>query len=125
MKKVIGTVTDKLKQFRHMRSFLNTKAALMMYKEMLLPILEYGDIFLSATTAENRKRLQILQNKGVRCALSRSSDYSSSDLHKEANLLKSKFRREQHLMNFMFNQVLNLINHKHRPATAATTRSQS
>ena len=125
VKKIIGTVTDKLKQFRRMRSFLNTKAALMVYKGMLLPILEYGDIFLSATTAENRKRLQILQNKGLRCALRRSSEYNSSDLHKEANLMKLKFRREQHLLNFMFDQALNSINHKQRPATAVTTRSQS
>ena len=46
----------------------------MVYKSMLLPILEYGDVFLSATigpcaTVVNRKRLQLLQNKGLRCAL--------------------------------------------------------
>ena len=53
------------------RNFLNTKAAIMVYKGMLLPILEYGDILLSATSNVNKKRLQILQKKGLRCALNK------------------------------------------------------
>ena len=48
--KLIAGVTAKLKQFRRMRGFLNSKAALMVYKNMLLHILEYGDLFLSSTT---------------------------------------------------------------------------
>ena len=67
--KTICTVTAKLKQFQRMRGFLSTKAALMVYKNMMLPVLEYGDVFLTAATLLNRKRLQILQNKGLRCAL--------------------------------------------------------
>ena len=39
---------------------VSPKAALMVYKNMLLPMLEYGDVFLSATTNVNRKRLQTL-----------------------------------------------------------------
>ena len=58
--RLISTVTTKMKQFRRMRGFLSTKAALMVYKNMLLPMLEYGDVFLSATTNVNRKRLQTL-----------------------------------------------------------------
>ena len=48
--KFISSVTPKLKQFQQMRSFLNTKAALIVYKNMLLPMLEYGDVFLSAAS---------------------------------------------------------------------------
>ena len=62
--KVITKVSLKLKQFRRMHYLLNTKAAVLVYKNMILPMLEYGDIFLVGATAENRKRLQILQNKG-------------------------------------------------------------
>ena len=86
VKKVISTASSKLKRFRRMRSFLNVKAATMVYKDTILPLLEYGDIFLSATTAVNRKRLQILQNKGLRCALNKGLDTSNIELHKEANL---------------------------------------
>ena len=72
VERTIRNVTAKLKQFKRMRSFLNSRAALMVYKNMLLPILEYGDIFLSATTNLNKGRLQILQNKCLRCALGKT-----------------------------------------------------
>ena len=38
--KIIDSVTGKLKQFRRMRKFLTAKAAIMVYKGMLLPLLE-------------------------------------------------------------------------------------
>ena len=59
VKKVISTVSGKLKQFQRMRSFLNVRAATLVYKSMILPLLEYGDIFLSATSLMNRKKMQI------------------------------------------------------------------
>ena len=50
IKKLIASVSAKLKQFQRMRSFLTVKAAVLVYKSMLLPIIEYGDIFLSAAS---------------------------------------------------------------------------
>ena len=52
--KIIASASSKLKQFQRMRSFLSTKAALLVYKSMLHPILEYGDILLNAASAQNR-----------------------------------------------------------------------
>ena len=123
--RTIGIVTAKLKQFQRMRSFLNTKAALMVYKNMLLPILEFGDVFLSAATCLNRKKLQILQNKGLRCALGRDIETSTIDLHEEARLLQLKYRREQHLMNFMYDQAQNPNMLKSRSKSAMRTRSSN
>ena len=81
-------VIDKLKQFQRMRSFLTVKAAVLVYNSMLLPILEYGDLLLSAASALNRKKLQSLQNKGLRCALNKGLDCGSAELHTEARLCK-------------------------------------
>ena len=53
--KIIGLGTNKLKQLHRMRGFLSKKAALMVYKEMILPHLEYGYVFLHAASAENPK----------------------------------------------------------------------
>ena len=102
--KLIGTATAKLKQFQRMRNFLDVKAALLVYKSMLLPILEYGDILLTATLNVNKKRLQILQNKGLRCALNKGIETSTDELHEKAKLLRLKYRREQHLMSFLYDQ---------------------
>ena len=59
VQKVISNVTAKLKQFRRMRIFLSTQAANLVYTNRILPILEYGGIFMVGTNVTNRKRLQI------------------------------------------------------------------
>ena len=123
LNKTIGSVSGKLKQFRRMRGFLNTKAAVMVYKSMLLPILEYGDIFFCAASVANKKRLQTLQNKALRCALGRGLETSTEQLHAEAGILKLKYRREQHLLNYMFDRAQNHT--LHMPKSSIKTRSQN
>ena len=122
--KIISSISCKLKQFQRMRNFLNARAAMLVYKSMLLPILEYGDIFMSAATLKNRKKLQVLQNKGLRCALNRGIETSTNELHADANLLKLKHRRRQHLLNFMFDKTQNSSCLKIRDKNVAITRSQ-
>ena len=104
VQKLISQVSGKLKQFRRMRCFLNSTAAMLVYKNMLLPIIEYGDILLTACSFENKRRLQVLQNKGLRCALNKPRDdfTSTADLHDEAHILKLKYRRDEHILNIMF-----------------------
>ena len=100
--KVVALASAKVKQLKRMRKFLNTKAAMLVYKNMILPILEYGDIFLVAASKDNRRKLQTLQNKALR-VIHRVDKYYESDLiHTESNLLKLKYRREQHLLQFMY-----------------------
>ena len=123
VKGVVALTSGKLKQFQRMRSFLSKKAAIMVYKSMLLPLLEYGDVFLSAASLEDRKRLQTLQNKGLRCALNKGIETSSEELHLEAGLLKLKFRREQHVLNYMFDISRVPGMQKKKSAHAMRTRS--
>ena len=123
--KVISNVSGKLKQFRRMRGFLSEKAAILVYKNMILPIIEYGDIFLSAASAANKRRLQTLQNKGLRCALNRGTETSTVDLHEEANLLMLKFRREQHTLNYMYDASLDPAMQKSKRIIGVKTRSQN
>ena len=124
IKGVIASVSAKLKQFQRMRSFLSVKAAVMVYKGMLLPIIEYGDVFLSAASKANRKKLQTLQNKGLRCALNKGLDVSSDDLHNEAGLLKLKYRREQRILNFIYDWSLDKDKLKTKPSGSVSTHSQ-
>ena len=123
--RIVSSFTAKLKRFRRMRGFLSAKAALMVYKGMLLPVLEYGDIFLTGTSAANRKKLQILQNKGLRCALNRDSDSNVGDLHRDANLLRLKFRRELHILNYMYDFALDEGNHRAKSKLSIRTRSSN
>ena len=118
--KIISSVSGKLEQFQRMRSFLNVSAAVLVYKCMLLPILEYGDIFLSATSQVNHKKLQTLQNKGLRCALGKDIDTSINELHNQVGLLKLSFRRDEHVLNFMYDWSLDKTRHKAPPKTTMT-----
>ena len=123
--KIIANASGKLKQFQRMRNFLDTRSATLVYKSMLLPLLEYGDIFLSATTVQNRKKLQVLQNKGLRCALNKGIDTSTDELHDEAKLHKLKFRREQHLLNFMYDWAKDSTKLKVKSTYSIKTRSHN
>ena len=58
-------MTAKLKQFQGCHD-----------SGMVLQILQYGTIFSVGTSVVNRKKLQGLQIKGLRCAL--STDYETS-----------------------------------------------
>ena len=96
----------------------------MVYKNMLLSIIEYGNIFLSASSVDNRKRLQTLQNKGLRCALNESLGSATTDeLHSKAGLLRLKYRREQHLLNFMFDLSNNTALLKNKTLSQVQTHS--
>ena len=121
VRRIIASTTGK--QFQRMRGFLNKKAAIMVYKSMLLPIMEYGDVFLSAATLADRKKLHILQNKGLRCALNGGIKASSRELHYEAKLLKLKFRREQHVLNYMYDMSMVPIQQKRKTTLTVKTRS--
>ena len=125
VKRIIALAAGKLKQFQRMRSFLNKKAALMVYKSMILPIMEYGDVFMTAALLGDRKKLQTLQNKGLRCALNKGLETSSDELHAEANLLKLRFRREQHVLNYMYDISKIPSLQKYRSPHAAKTRSHN
>ena len=101
---LIQRVTDKLKYLRRIRRFINSKAALAIYKNMILPILEYGDILLISTKVSTRKRLQTLQNKALKCALGVDPLTSTEEVHSMAKLDRLHIRRQQHIMQLMYKQ---------------------
>ena len=95
---LIKRVSNKVYQLTKIRSFITKRAALLIYKNMILPILEYGDIFLHSASQAIRKKLQTLQNKALRCALHKDKYVRTNELHDEAKLLKLKDRRHMHML---------------------------
>ena len=98
--KVINRVTNRVKQLTS--TFLTNKAVLLVYKNMILLVMEHGYIFLSAATKANRDKLQTLQNKALHIIHNVDKYHNSEILQKESNLMRLKHRREIHLHNFMF-----------------------
>ena len=99
-------VKSKLIQLRTMRYFLSKQAALLVYKNMILPILEYGDIFFSALPINTRKKMQIMQNKALRIVFNKNSRESRKVLHHEAALSELKVRRKLHTLQFLYRKRL-------------------
>ena len=102
--------------------FLNIKAAMLVYKNMILPILEYGDIFITVASKENRRKLQTLQNRALKVIHQVDRYYETDPIHDESNLLKLKYRREQHLLQFMYTKRDDQFLRRPRP-TGVTTRA--
>ena len=122
---LIQRVSNRVYQLTKIRSYVTKKAALLIYKNMILPVLEYGDIFLHSASQKIRKKLQTLQNRALRCALGKDKYYSSDDLHTEARLLKLIDRRHMHMLLHMY-QLAQMPDFKlwksHQP-TGTRTRS--
>ena len=99
---VIKAVKYKTLRLRLLRRILNKKAALLVYKNMILPILEYGDVFLSSVSKATRKKVQVMQNNCLRIALNLGKRESSKMLHESADLAKLYIRRKVHVLQFLF-----------------------
>ena len=102
VKKTIGKVSAKILQLRKIRPYISQKAAVLIYKNMILPIMEYGDVYVPAAKQELRKKMQTLQNRALKCALSKDKRYSTQLLHTEARIKILKTRRKQHTFQHLF-----------------------
>ena len=120
---VIRKVSHKVYQLKRMRRFINKKAALAVYKNMILPIHEYGDILFVSASYENRKRLQTLQNKALKCALNLDPTAGTLETHRLAKLDKLNLRRSEHLLIHMFKLAQNVNMLKKRDSKKIFTRS--
>ena len=89
-------------QLKRLRYLLSDKAALMIYKNMILAIVEYGNIYMTSTLKKNRKKLQTLQNKALKCALKKDKKYNTKVLHAEANIDLLRVRRTRHTLQHIF-----------------------
>ena len=105
-KAIIQRASDKIRYLKRIRKFITSAAALNIYKNMILPIFEYGDILLVSASATLRKRMQILQNKALKCALGLDPTTGSDEVHRLAKLEKLSDRRDLHLTQIMFSMEL-------------------
>ena len=106
-KKLVSQVHLKLSQFRKIRCFINRKAAILIYKCTILPVLEYADFIQDQGVAYVNKAIQKLQNFGLLIAhnqhmLSFDQRDSSETLHRNSRMSRLVHRRSLHLLQFAF-----------------------
>ena len=100
-------VDDRLSFKKQIRGCITTNCALSIYKTMILPLLEYGGVFLSSCTDAEQTKLQRLQNAALRTVYRQDNYARVYDLHIRANLLPLKLRREITLIKIMHTKVYN------------------
>ena len=114
--------TCHLFKLRKLRRTIRTYCTISIYKQTILPLLDYAGFLLYSLNASDRYDLQILQNDALRtCYNVRLRDRMSiKNLHAEANLLSLDQRRIIQLLALMYNHKKN---HTVRRPTVRVTRN--
>ena len=98
------TVTNHLFKLRKIRKFINQESAVIIYKQTILPLLDYSGFLLNSCNVSDRGDLQILQNDALRTCynVKRRDRMSIRQMHYDANLLSLDQRRKIQLLLLMF-----------------------
>ena len=95
---------NKVFMLRKLRKYLTYHAALQIYKQTIMPILDYCGILLLACNKSQKYELQVLQNDVLRfCENKRLTDRMSVEkLHKKAKLVSLEQRRCKQVLIMMY-----------------------
>ena len=94
----------KIFQFSKIRKYLPLRVRVLVYKQTILPLVEYVSYLVFLNRKHDVDKLQKLQNKALRLCYDINDPrlISVLDLHKQANLLTLLQRREKQLLGIMF-----------------------
>ena len=105
--KLYTKTCQKLGAVRKSRNCLNEKTALNLYKSLVLPHIDYGDVVYTTATKELLDKLQKVQNRACRIICKGSRYDSATELHQKLNLPKLKDRAELNLSLLCHKSVYN------------------
>ena len=89
-------------------SYITTEAALRIYKTMILPVIEYGDILYDNSNMKLLGKLQTLQNRCLRICSLEAYHVPVIYLHEVCNIAGLNLRRNMHLILYMYKQKRNI-----------------
>ena len=101
-------VSHKLYVLSKIRQFLNTKSAILIYKSMILPYFDYGDIIYMFSSKNELDKLERLQERCINiCTRTYGRDNIDNIriIHKLPTLER---RRNCHINNFMYKRNVNI-----------------
>ena len=89
------------------RNLIDQQTALYIYKSMIMPIFDYGDIIYEGGTKNKLLKLQRIQNRGLKICLSIKERIRTVTLHQQASVPQLSVRRCSNLKKYMFLQQNN------------------
>ena len=107
-------IVYRVHQMAVLRDSMGNDTMLNMYKTMVLPHADYGDIFYGVARKAILEKMQIVENKALRMCKGLEYRYPVIPTHQLAKISKLEPRRKMHLVNFMYKQQSNsdLINNR-------------
>ncbi len=88
---------------------LDCKYSLMLYKTLVLPLIDYGDTLYHAASLHQVGQLQIIQNKFARIIWKVRQRESSEYIHNELKIMKLENRRNLHFATLVFKTMKGLV----------------
>ena len=104
VKNVANMVSYKSILLCKIRKFLTEKVALKIYKSMVLPYFDYGDVIYGNANADGLEKLQRL-NRCLKICKGYNRRHDTADLHSVTKTPKLKARRFAHLNSFMYSRL--------------------
>lgn len=66
MNRLVGMCYTKLKILKRARPFIDSNTSLMLYRSLVLPLIDYGNVCYSITSDDNLHRIQTIQNAALK-----------------------------------------------------------
>lgn len=85
---------------------MTTFCAMTFMKSMILPYLDYGCLLLSTCTDKSLSKLQLLQNRILRCVLRLPRSTSIKMMHKQSRILTVTDRIKYNQIKFIYMNLL-------------------
>ena len=101
---VMRTVSHKIFILSRLRKYLSDRAALLIYKSMVLPYFDYADVIYSKAGETDLEKLQRLQNRALKVCLNLGIREDTEVIHRRCKTPLLINRRKEHLLNYMYKQ---------------------
>ena len=105
VKSTMSIVAYKANLLAKIRKFLRKEVAMRIYKSMILPYFDYGDILYNTACKEGLDKLQRLQNRCLKICINVNVRFDTNELHTRTNMPMLQARRTAHLNNFMYRRL--------------------
>ena len=99
---IIKITAHKINLLSKVRQYLTEFASITIYKTMILPYFDYGDILFINCSKKQLNKLDHLQKRAIKICLRLGQNTPEDMLLRSAKVAKLIDRREAHLLNFMY-----------------------
>ena len=108
-RKIKGMSQNKMAQLKFIRKSVDKSTSILVYKQMIRPIMEYSSFLLDGAPEWVPRKLQVIQNDCLRiCVRARDvREVSIDELHVECEIDKLETRRNKFLLALMYQRSQN------------------